>query len=314
MIQPEHGWTSLWRHFFHRERTSEELTDSMVKWQERWRWDFLKNNPPACYHALDWGAAYQFYPDPLREPTLIEARIQTERDLESVTAPAPDQGMLGEQLQTIQNLRHHFGPDLPIVQTIFSPIEIAHRLMTGRKQLLEHLRTSPTMLQNLLQKITDVFSEYSLKCLDAGADGIFFATKWAASPYMKWNEYERFGKPYEMQMLNTLRSRKAWIILHVCGEQTYLDRMLNYDVDVFSYDFFGKGVPDPETVTAQTGKFVLGGINADRLQADTAGVLKQMERYAKINLWMAGPSCVVPPQVGDAAIEKLQERLSSLPS
>lgn len=309
MIQPKHGWASLWRHFFNRERTSDELTASMVDWQERWKWDFLKNNPPACYHALDWGASYQFYPDPEREPTLITPAIRDAARLETIVPPPPDQGMLGEQLMTIRNLRSRFGPALPIVQTVFSPIEIAHRLMTGRKELLEHLHSSPHALENLLQKITDVFREFSSQCLDAGADGIFFATKWATSAYLTWNEYERFGKPYEIEFLQALRKRNPWIIFHVCGDHTYLDRMLDYDIDVFSYDFFADGVPQPEIVADRTGKFVLGGIDAERLEEDTKGVIRRLERYTKMDRWMAGPSCVVPPRVGERAIQELRNAL-----
>lgn len=314
MIRPQHGWSSLWRHFFDRERTAAELTASMVEWQDRWNWDFLKINPPACYHVLDWGASYEFFPDPLREPKLTVPRIREAADMDAVHSPAEDEGMLGEQLAVIRNLRSHFGAHLPIVQTVFSPIEIAHRLMTGRPMLLEFLRSSPDPLHRLLRKITDVFRSFSLRCLDAGADGIFFATKWASAKHMSWEEYSRFGKPYEMEILQALRKRNAWVILHVCGDHTYLDRMLDYDADVFSYDFYAAGVPSPEAVCGGSGRFVLGGLDPERLQGDPEGALQQLERHAALDRWMAGPSCVVPPGAGDAAIDLFKRRMAQLRS
>jgi hypothetical protein len=39
-----------------------------------------------------------------------------------------------------------------------------------------------------------------------------------------------------------------------------LSNMLDYPVDIFSYDFLADGVPSPELVAQSTGKFVMGGI------------------------------------------------------
>ena len=39
---PERRWMSLWRHFYNREKTVDQLTSSMIEWQEKWNWDFLK--------------------------------------------------------------------------------------------------------------------------------------------------------------------------------------------------------------------------------------------------------------------------------
>jgi uroporphyrinogen decarboxylase len=150
--------------------------------------------------------------------------------------------------------------------------------------------------------------------MDAGADGVFFATKWASSKHMSWEEYEQFGKPYEIEILNALRSRKAWLILHVCGDQTYLDRMLDYDVDVFSYDFFAGGAPDPQDVVRRTGRFVLGGLDPERLADDPESALSQLQSYSRLDRWMAGPSCVLPPRVPDAAIKQFTQYLSRMRS
>src|SRR3990170_3279672 len=102
---PQNRWISLWRHFFHREKTVAQLTDAMVEWQEKGGWDFLKINPPACYHVLDWGARYQFHEDEFREPELAEPAILTGRDIERLEPVDTRGGALGEQLQVIRRLR-----------------------------------------------------------------------------------------------------------------------------------------------------------------------------------------------------------------
>lgn len=304
---PEHRWISLWRHFYHREKTEEQLTDSMVYWQEKWKWDFLKVNPPACYHALDWGAEYEFFDDETREPELRRPVILEEQDIARLSMLDVRQGMLGTQLRVVRNLRSHFGPDLPIVETVFSPIEIAHRLMTGREAFSALLERSPESVHRLLQTITATFRDFCLQCLDTGADGIFFATKWANTDLLTWEQYEQFGRQYEMEILNPLKERNALIILHVCGERTYLDRMLNYPADIFSYDFFVDGALPSSDVIERTGKFVLGGIDPARLVSTPNSVVQDCGRFAQIPKWLAGPSCVINHEVTDDAIKKVKE-------
>lgn len=300
-------WMSLWRHFYERERTVDELTTSMIEWQERWRWDFLKLNPPACYHALDWGAQYEFFTDPLKEPKLVKPVVLQPQDVDRIHQLDPTIGVLGEQLQVIRNLRKHFGGELPIVETIFSPIEIAHRLMTGREALTALRKSDPARLHRLLNTIAHSYQRFAVECLKNGADGIFFATKWANSDQMTWDEYVEFGKRYETPFLEMLNRENALVILHVCGARTFLSRMADYPVEIFSYDFHADGVVDPLQLASQTGKHVLGGIDPEKLVNNPDGVLSDCNRYRSEKLWIAGPSCVVLPQTPESSIEKLRE-------
>jgi uroporphyrinogen decarboxylase len=303
-------WMSLWRHFYNRERTEQQLTESMIRWQEKWKWDFMKLNPPACYHALDWGAQYEFFEDESREPELRKAVIFEAKDIDRISPLNVHDGMLGVQLNVIRNVRRHFGPDVPIVETVFSPIEIAHRLMNGREALSRLIDQSPEAVHKLLKTISSTFRDFCLECLNAGADGIFFATKWASQDLLRWTEYEKFGKPYEFEVLNALTRRDALIILHVCGERTYLPRMLDYPADIFSYDFFAEGAPKAFDVALQTGKFVCGGIDPQRLITNISSVVDDCKNLAEIPNWIAGPSCVITHEATDEAIAKVRRAVT----
>lgn len=299
----------MWRHFFDRERRADELTDSMIRWQERWNWDFMKINPPACYHALAWEAEYEFFDDPFREPELRKPVITTTEDVDKIQILDVTTGELAEQLKVIRNLRVYFGAELPMLETVFSPIEIAHRLLTGREALLSMWRRSPKSVHILLNRITKTFTQFCLKALDAGANGIFFATKWATKDLLTWEEYTELGTAYEMQIINALNHRGALIVLHVCGERTYLENMLGYQVDAFSYDFFAHGALDARIVPSHTGKQVIGGIDPELLGKDPKAAADKCKKYQTIEKWIAGPSCVVPPGVTDQAIETFLSQL-----
>jgi uroporphyrinogen decarboxylase len=301
---PQYRWMSLWRHFFDRERTVDQLTSSMIEWQEKWNWDFMKINPPACYHVLDWGAEYEFFNDATREPELRKPVVSSDADIRNIPVLDPAKGVLGEQLQVIWNLRQHFGNELPMVETIFSPIEIAHRLMSSREAFDSLRKSSPQKAHDLLETIQETFLDFALRCLEAGADGIFFATKWSTSDLMSWNEYEEFGKRYEQPILSALHERNALLILHICGERTYLNRMLDYPADIFSYDFFAEGIPAPEEVVTHTGKFVLGGIDPQKLVSDPDRIVEDCKRLSAIPQWLVGPSCVITHEATNEAIDK----------
>ena len=179
--------------------------------------------------------------------------------------------------------------------------------MSGRESLDALRKSAPDAVQSLLEKIQKTFLDFALRSLDAGADGIFFATKWATSDWMTWSAYEQFGRTHELPILNALQERNALIVLHVCGERTYLEKMLNYPADIFSYDFFAAGVPSPEEVVQRTDKFVLGGVDPARLASEPESVLQDCKRLSKIDRWLVGPSCVITHEASDEAIAKVKQ-------
>lgn len=296
---------SMWRHFLDREKTSEELTSSMIAWQQKWNWDFLKINPAACYHVLDWGVEYEFFTDGRREPQLRRPVVMTADDVRKITKLDVTHGALGDQLQVIRNLRSHFGPELLMYETIFSPIEIAHRLMAGRNSLVELRDQSPADLHRLLATIAEVFQDFAAQCVGAGANGVFFATKWACADSMSWNQYEEFGKRYELPILQAVQNTGGSVILHVCGERTHLREMYDYPVDAISFDFFAEEAPLPQEVMDKSGKLVMGGIDPHRAMQDIESVFEDCRIYLNLPRWIAAPSCVLPDDIPDTALERL---------
>jgi uroporphyrinogen decarboxylase len=70
------------------------------------------------------------------------------------------------------------------------------------------------------------------RCIDIGIDGIFFATKCANPEAMTSEEYNRFGRPYDLRVLEA--SRPLWFnILHVHGLNTY--DLFDYPVTAYNY-------------------------------------------------------------------------------
>jgi len=128
----------------------------------------------------------------------------------------------------------------------------------------------------LLVTITESYRHFAKECLLSGADGIFFATKWAHSDQMTWNEYTEFGKRYEIEILEDLNKNDALIILHVCGAHTFLHRC--WISVTFLVTIFTPKVLRTNKVATSTGKFVLGGIDPERLIHDADAVIADCEK------------------------------------
>jgi uroporphyrinogen decarboxylase len=64
---------SAWRHFYDRENSKDDLVKSMIEFQRKFDWDFIKINSRAAYHVEDWGVRYDVSKDPLKKPVVSVA-------------------------------------------------------------------------------------------------------------------------------------------------------------------------------------------------------------------------------------------------
>src|SRR4051794_20826660 len=104
--------------------------------------------------------------------------------------------------------------DVPVLQTVFSPLTIAMKLSDGR--VIEHLRSHPGEVHVGLEVIRDVTREVVSASFKAGADGLFFATQCADHTLKDEVEYRDFGLRYDLEVLTNL-PEPAIVMLHLHG-------------------------------------------------------------------------------------------------
>ncbi|MDH7499430.1 MAG: uroporphyrinogen decarboxylase family protein, partial [candidate division NC10 bacterium] len=164
---------SFWRHFYEREATATGLAEAMLAFQGRYDWDFVKVNPRASYYGEGWGLRVKFRGEQGLKPEIIHFPIQSASDWERIQPLSAKEGALGEQLQALRLIREGLGSEVPMVQTIFTPLSIAGDLVPSPDRLLQHLREQPRAIHRALAVIADTFSSYAKSCLQEGADGVF---------------------------------------------------------------------------------------------------------------------------------------------
>lgn len=213
-------------------------------------------------------------------------------------------GRMAEIVETVALVRKA-RPDAAIVQTLFSPLATAMRLVGGRDQLVEHLEQDSAAVEHGIGVVADNLAGLCAECLRQGADGIYFATAGQGEGLFAEAAYARLGRPHDLRVLNACGA--GWLnVLHMHGEsQLHWEWTTDYPVQVFSWSDRLTGIP-LATVAARLGeRTVMGGINEfgaivrgdlDELAGEMGDAVRQMSGRRLI---LAG-GCSVPDEIDEA--------------
>src|SRR3989454_2903991 len=223
---------AFWRHFPGDDQRAESLAAAHVNFQKKSQWDFLKVTPASGYYGDDWGLRAGYKPN--REGTrhYTDRPIKKPADWSRLKPLDVTGGAYGRELHALRLIRDAL-PEPLIVSTIFSPLTIAGTL-SGPEASLRYLREDPDELHRGLELITDVTARFAAETLASGADGIFFATAAAATGYLTVEEYEEFGRPYDLRVLEAAAGSELRI-LHIHGVGIMFDQLTDYPVDAINW-------------------------------------------------------------------------------
>lgn len=303
---------ALWRHFYDQESTAEDLAEAMVGWQRAYNFDFLKVNPRAQYYVEPWGAEFR-YPGQGQRPEQLLVPVRSLDDWKRIEPRSPTAGPFDEQLRAIRMIRQQLGPDVPMVETIFTPLSVVGDLVERDEDLLRALREDPDAVLPALRAVTETLTGFARLCIDAGADGIFFATtQWASRDLLTDEEFNRFSRPFDLQVLDAVRDA-PFNVLHVCGENSMLFELSEYPHHAVNW-----AVTSPTTVSLEEAHrrmpgLLIGGVSHQALTAPTPEVLLGEARQARAatdgRRWVLGPNCSIPVATREASILALREAI-----
>jgi uroporphyrinogen decarboxylase len=174
-----------------------------------------------------------------------------------------DTPMFREQLTAIRILRSRLGSDYPLVLTLFSPLTYALRFM-GKQQAIAEARRNPDPFTEGLGTISANLRKLMEAAIDAGASGIFFSSMGATTADFTPDEYERFGRPYDIHALEG--AGNGWLnMVHVhadpdqSDDQIYFEQFTNYPVSVISWSDRLTG-PSLSEASTMTDKCLMAGL------------------------------------------------------
>ena len=293
---------SFWRHVPDVDHTAAGLAEAMLAFQRKWDLDFVKVMSSGVYCVEDWGCrvAYQGSPNGAKQCT--EHGVRERKDWARVRPLDEGAGALGRELEAVRLVARGRADDAPILHTLFSPLTVARKLAGDR--MVADLRAEPAAVEPALDAIADTMARHARAALDAGADGLFFATQAAVPDVLTEEETARFELPRMRRILDAVGDRSALTLLHVHGRDVYFDRAAALPVHAMNWHdrLTTPGLGDGHRRFAGA---VVGGLSEHRtLQAGPPDAVAAEVRDAIAQTGgrgvIIGPGCVLPLATPDA--------------
>lgn len=309
---------SFWGHFYHRESSASELVDATLEHQREYGWDWVKLNPRKHYHVEDWGVRYRYPGRADEKPVLESWPIHQPPDWRKVTPKNPKQGALGEQLEAVRLLRQRLPDDVPMIETVFTPLAILAEMVEEPGVLKLHMREEPDAVRQALEAVTATFEPFVTQVIAHGADGIYLATTdWASKTWMTADEYREWARPYDLRLLAAVAGA-PFNVLHVCKPRNLLFDLSDYPVRAFSYDATDPSNPTLDQALSRLPGALMGGISHEgALQSGVDAVTAEVRRGFEQTggrRWLVAPGCSIPPRTPAANLKAVRAAVDAVSS
>ena len=287
---------ALWRHFPVDDQSPANLAAATIDFQRAYDFDLLKVTPASSYCVKDWGAEDQWLGASEGTREYTHRVIQDPTDWEELSILDPTKGNLGAQLDCLRMIVDEIGGDVPVIQTVFSPLAQAKNLV-GAKKLSVHLRRYPQQLAAGLETITESIQRFVEAAIVTGVSGVFYAVQHAQYGLLSEDEYEFFGRPFDLQALEPAKVFR-FNMLHLHGEQVMFEHFLDYPVAIINWH----DRESPPSLANARGKFsgaLCGGLR--RQETMVLGTPEQVKDEAEDAFQQTGgrglilgTGCVMP--------------------
>jgi len=297
----------LWLHNFAMEISAEDLASETLRLARRFEWDFLKPQSRAQCFGEMWGLRYAPSHERATPYTVTRAPVTSVEELRRLEPADAKTGALGEQLEALRAIRQAVGADTPILWTVFSPLMVLPFLLSGgRVQALALMRGEPTAVDHALAAMTVTLAAYARAALEAGADGLFYATNMATRELATAAECRRFQRPHDLRILGQVGDA-PFNLLHVCGEGVRFDEFVDYPAAALSWATL-PGNPSLAEGHRRTGHAVVGGLPAKPVIAGLPPAEVEARGRRAIaemdgRFLLLGPDCSINPDTPEAVMD-----------
>jgi uroporphyrinogen decarboxylase len=307
---------AFWRHVPDVDHTARGLADAMLAFHRRWDLDLIKVMSSGVYCVEDWGCRVAYTGSPNGAKQCLEHAVKATGDWARIKPIDTGAGALARELDAVRLIARGRSDDAPVLHTVFSPLTIARKLAGNR--VLEDLRSDPGAVVPALEAITDTMARYAVASLDAGADGLFFATQTASREVLSEEEYVTFGMPFDRRVLDAVAGRSAFTLLHMHGRDIFFDRLAALPVHAINWHD-RLTPPSLGEARARFSGALVGGLNeggtlakgsASAAAEDARDAIRQTGGRGVI----VAPGCVLPLATPDDALAAVVDAVKHHPT
>jgi len=243
-------------------------------------------------HDLDFVKVMNDYPYPLPDGLDVVDSEDDWKRLEPVKASDP---AWDEQLLALSKISAKIGKEALFIETIFSPWTTARRLARS-SGLPAARRHFPETTLAAMDNISTSLANYAREAVDRGAAGIFLSLGAATDTVMSAEEYNVWGRPFDLKILDAVREA-PFNVLHIHGTRIHFDSLLDYPVSAINWSH-NTTAPTLKEGLVKSGKTVMGGINETTASHVSAPeifqqVVDTMQEIGSRHL-IVTPGCSIP--------------------
>jgi uroporphyrinogen decarboxylase len=297
---------AFWRHAPDVDHTAEGLAEAMLSFHRRWDLDLIKVMSSGVYCVEDWGCRVAYLGSPNGAKQCTEHAVKTVADWARIRPLDPGAGALGRELEAVRRIRKGRADDAPILHTAFSPLTIARKLAGDR--LRDDLAAAPDAVTAALEAITATTARHARAALEAGADGVFFATQAAAPDVFSAEQHARWDLPYARRVVEAFHPASAFTLLHVHGKDIYFDAVGALPAHAVNWHDRLTAPTLSEAKRRRPAGALVGGLGESAtlrrgpvaaIAVEVSDALQQTDGVGII----LGPGCVLPLDVPDPHLE-----------
>ncbi len=258
-------------------------------------------------YDLDWLKVMSDYTYRLPEGLLA---VQAPADWRRLEPWRPAESGFAEQLEAVALIRKGLGREAMFVDTVFNPWTTAVRMAT-LKVVKQHAREAPDDLLHGLGVIARTLAAFAIESIARGADGIFMSVT-PDPAVLTPAEFERFVKPFDLQVFSAVRDVGRFNILHIHGMNPMFERMLDYPVHAINWSH-RTTAPSLAEGRRLYGGCILGGIDESTYSRVTPPMIHAQVADALATAgtrkFMLTPGCSVPTDTAARNLRALRDGL-----
>ena len=257
----DHPPFSVWYHFGN-QHASPELT-------ARVHLDFFE------YYDLDLLKVMNDYDYPMPEGMEV---MSTPADLKRLHPLEVARTPMGQQLKALEIIAKSLRGKAPFVDTVFNAWNTIRRNLV-KEAMPVLMAESPEALLEALEVVNQNLIRYSLASLEQGSAGIFLSVP-ASAEFLTLEQYEKFMRPFDLEFLRAITGKGDCHILHAHGEKLFLDRLLDYPVQVLSWADLNGG-PVISEARNRTPLTLMGGMDHVKFAYISAKLIRDQVKSAR---------------------------------
>ncbi len=314
---------NLWKHFPPYDEDPKELIKKTIQFQERFNWDFVKVTYQGLFSIQDWGSKIKWperdskWPDTCSNVGVVtEPSIKNVEDWGKLEVKSMNEGSWADTIAAAKGVVDHFKGEAPVVVTIFNPLTTAAK-MSGTS-MVEHMRQDPVTFKKGLDVISDTTQLFIEELVKMGADGIFLASQLCSHDKMTVEEYEIYGRPYDLRMLDLAKEKMWFNIIHMHATEPMFEMLSEYPVQALNWhDRLVKDYPLSKGREICKDKILIGGVDEFKVLADGSDEelkahLKDAIDQVEDGRMILGPGCCVPLYVNEDRLELAKKLLATI--